>query len=823
MRQSTHKLIAILFLVPILFSLFGMENRVFAQTPPPQVFASPVTMQAYPALEGYYKYGEWLPIWIEVENNGPDTRAEIRVPISGSGGVMIFTTPLELPAGARKRTTVYVLPNNYSRQLQVDLLAGTETLATQKITVHPQANIAFLTGIIAPERGALALLQTIDIPGAKRPQEVIDLKLADLPEKYEGLRSLDLLVLNNTDTSSLTPEQAAALETWVRQGGRLVVGGGANAQSAQAGLPATLLPLTIQEIGEMQELPGLEKWIDANKPVRVSGPFVAASGSSEAGTKLASQDDLVLVWEWARDRGLVNFVALDLSGSPFDAWSGTKDFWEKLVSQTAVYPVSAPADVSARQQFASSMTYPLSNLPMLDLPSARGLALLLGVYILLVGPANYFVLRKQKKLHLAWVTIPAITLVFSAASFGIGYALHGSDVFVNKIAIIQVEPSGKSHVDSFIGLFSPAQSAYEIQIEDGGLVSPLSPYYDPWSASAAPGGLSSGRSVTLQQGSPAYIRGLNVEQWSMQSFMSEGIPQDFGAIAADLRLEENRLVGEIHNRSSYELQDAAVIMGNNFVRLDHIAAGQTIPVELKIETQSGPNFGASLSYNLFQDQMNSAGPGPQSRQAEVKRAIVESLFERTQPFISAKRFSSTTALFGPSLAPVLIGWLDEAPPRVRVSNTEPAQQTTAIVVVPLSYAFPESGIISLPAGLIPGELVENPLEGGSCGPTGVTAVYIGRGEAVFEFTLPLEAQNLQLDHLKLAINNDSGMFTEPTIELYQWQTETWIPLVGVSQGVNMVPGADQLVSPGGKVKVRLSAQSSQGCYYVYLGLEGRQP
>jgi hypothetical protein len=45
-----------------------------------------------------------------------------------------------------------------------------------------------------------------------------------------------LLVVNDTDTSSLTPEQVQALNTWISQGGRFVVGGGAGAQRTASGL-----------------------------------------------------------------------------------------------------------------------------------------------------------------------------------------------------------------------------------------------------------------------------------------------------------------------------------------------------------------------------------------------------------------------------------------------------------------------------------------------------------------------------------------------------------------------------------------------------------
>ena len=35
-------------------------------------------MEAQPAYGGYFKYGEWLPIFVTLENNGTDVESEVR-------------------------------------------------------------------------------------------------------------------------------------------------------------------------------------------------------------------------------------------------------------------------------------------------------------------------------------------------------------------------------------------------------------------------------------------------------------------------------------------------------------------------------------------------------------------------------------------------------------------------------------------------------------------------------------------------------------------------------------------------------------------------
>jgi hypothetical protein len=815
LRRVILPVICVLIFQTVILSTMAIRPAN-AQTKTPPASLSGVRIEAQAAYDGYFKYGEWLPIWVELENNGPDRLAELRAPISTSAGLQVFTVPVELPAGARKRLVVYVLPNNFSRQIEVSLVSDGETLGSQKVQLNPQPTVTYLVGLLSSERGALSLIETIQLPGIKRPIKLVDITEDELSETFEGLRSFDLLVFNDVDTSGLSPDQIQALETWVSQGGRLVAGGGPGAERTLLGLPDSLLPLTHLTTQEVDKLSGLEEYMGGEKPILIPGPFLLASGSSDTSRILANQSDLPLIQEWQVDRGWVDFISLDLAGPPFDAWNGTVNFWEKLVSNGASFPEGSPVDMSARQQFASGMVYPLNNLPMLDLPSVRGLALLLLVYILLVGPVNYLVLRQQKRLHLAWITIPAITLVFSAASFGVGYVLHGTDIFVNKIAILQPLPSGKAKVDSFIGLFSPARRAYSVRLDGAGLVSTLNPYMDPWS-NPETSGVPAGRAIALVQGNPDYINGLSVDQWSMQSFLSEGAQTDFGQILAKLTLEDGQIVGELTNQSNYDLKDVSLILGDKYTRLGDITRGASAPITLSLASSSGPNFGAPISYALYEKEISGAS-GPPPRHIEVRRAIVETLFERTPPYVSSKNSGSRDAYL--SQSPVMIGWIDQAPPEVSLEGVQPAQQTTAAVVLPLKLDFPQTGPIALPPGLINGQLVEMPREGGQCGMPGTPAVYIIRGEALFEFFLPAELQNVAVDNLKLSIYSDSGLFNAPQLSIFNFDTGEWIGLEGVNQGVNLIPDAHKFVDPSGAVRIMLSAENASNCFFLNLGMDG---
>jgi hypothetical protein len=804
---------------------FHFTPRIAAQTPSPSPNNSSILMQVQPAFDGHFKYGEWLPVWIYLENSGPDVNAEIRIPVPGGSGGMTFAVPIELPTLSRKRLALYILPNNYSRQLDVNLISENQLLASSSISVKPHPPVNYLVGLLAPDRGALSLINNVTLPGQERPKVLIDIKLSELPDRFEGLRSFDLIVINDTDTSSLTLQQAKALESWVNQGGRLVIGGGVGAQNTLSGLHKSILPFSFNTTIELDDVSSLEAYVgqegQSTYRIRVPGPFVAATGESTSGGAIIRQEQIPLLIEWPLGVGYVDLAALDLSDSPFDAWNGATAFWEKLLAPGSAYPSWLPPDVSSRQQMASQMPYALSNLPKLDLPSTKSLALLLGFYILFVGPANYWVLRKQKKLHLAWMTIPAITLIFSAAAFGLGYALHGTDVFLNKVSVINLQSDGKANVNSYMGLFSPSRSDYQIEVYGNGLISPLGSYYEPWSSFAPSTNISAGGMLFIQ-GDPARISGLNVEQWSMQSFATEGLEIDFGQIHSDLNLDGDALTGSVKNETPYSLSDAAIVLGRSFTRLGDLSPGNEAIVKLNLDDLANPSFGPSLSYNLFEQQFTASGSNGASRQAEVKRILVESVFQNTSS--SSKFFNSSPDANATNVSrgPVLIAWLDNAPPEIQIAGQSPAQQTTAMLLAPLEYNLPETGRVDLPVGSIPGSLSVTPSDGGTCGDPTATAVYIYTGEAIFDYNLPVNVQGFQVNSLKLGVWSDSGFFSPPVISIFNWLTQTWTPLNGVSQGINLIPDAANLVSPTGEIQISLSGEenSQGGCYYLELGMEG---
>lgn len=765
-----------------------------------------VSLQASALYDGTSKYGEWLPLVVELENSGADVRGRVQVRLSDSEQ-QGYAQPVELPRGARKQITLYVVPNNFSRRIEVVFVrdGSLQPLVTTEVTVRPVPNIRFVAAAITAGGDGLEALAGINFRGERQSDQavLVPLTLATLPERPEALRTLDMLILSGVDTSTLTPRQQAALEQYVALGGTLVLGGGPEAARVLAGIPDTLRPVTLAGEASLDTLSSFQPF--TGEEVRVNGPFPAARGEGEATATVRLQEGtLPLLVEREVGHGVVIWLALDPSLTPFDAWAGTEEFWLAVVGNRAFYPLDMPPDMAPRQMSNNDLFYALQNMPSLDLPSLRLLIPLLGAYILIIGPVNYFVLRRQRRLELAWVTIPVVTLLFSVGAYGLGFQLRGSDVILNQVAIAQAVPGGQgAYVRSAIGVFSPARRSYDLAVSGEVLLSHSQVNVDPFSGSP-----NIDTNAILVQGEPALIENLTVNQWSLQSVMAESLATEGFGIEGDLETSGGELRGSVTNRSAHTWEDVVVILGNQFVRLGTMAPGES--KEVTLEAPEGINQGSpDVAWRIFENQFGQSGA---SRTVQVRQQLLSSVYSGS---LAMERNA-----IAQSRAPVLIAWLTEPIHQVELeggSRLSSVATTLLYSELPLRFG---TGDISLPRGTISARVVAN--DGSMCYGPGLASVTPDFDEAEVQFELPNSVKNLDPSLLALYVTSDGGWFSAPKLALYNFQEDVWVDLMEPALGRNEVQQPDAFLSDTGTI--RLLVQNDEGnrggCLFFDAALEG---
>lgn len=789
---------------------------------------APFTIRATPAFGGAFKIGEWLPIDVEIENHGPDTRVEIRATTGPGGSATTFVVPVELPAGTRKNVALYTLPEALPRTFDVVAVEvdedgdGDGTAAVAEVRVNPLFQTDTLCGLVGYPEGSLTALGRVRAAGGQPEMgipesqiSVAPIDLATFPTMPEGLYSFDCIVVGGaTGTAPLSAEGQASLGAWVHRGGQVFVATGERWQSALASVPPGLLPVSVDSSQSVPDLSGLADIAGGPPPAAASVLAVAAVEVAAGGIILAAEDGLPTVVERPAGEGRVTFLAFDPDVAPIAEWDGADDLWKGLLRTRTAQNAwqGMPPDINPRQIETAPLVGALSQIPALDLPSIKLLAGLLGAYLLVVSPINYLVLRRLNRLSWAWASTLVLVGVFALASYGLGSRIRGSDVIVNTISIVQSDGSldGPIPARTFVGLFSPSKSSYEVDV--GGpagspvLLSQMPPSFDPWSGLAQAGG------GTLVQGEPARVRDLGVSQWASRFFMAEHHPSQAPRVVADLRFEADALRGTVTNAGSVPLRDAAVFVGMAIFPLDDLAAGETKPVELPLPAPraNANQQGMPVSMLLLGVDPNGGWVDfSDNRELRMRQMVLDTLY--------GYGFNGPISPTGVNF----VGWADAPLVPIAVTGQRVATVDTTLLTarLPVSFAADASGGVSIPRGVVAPVLTRS--EADSAFVTGNDLQVFG-GSAEVDFAIPADARPGTITTLTLHFPDGGMMGPLPdAVQIFDWAAGQFVDLEDYTGDVT-IENPERYFDPDqGIVRLKVSAGMNNPTYLsLNLSLTG---
>lgn len=784
---------------------------------PPALRAAPnhatdetIRFVARPAYDGVFRPGSWMPVIVKLENAGVDRVVEVRV---GTREGAQYATRVDLPNGGRKAVTLYAYLTPASRRLTARLLSDGEELATQPIALQPVNPNARVLAIVAPSAGVRPPARIDNFT----PLTAITLQPADLPDHPLGLSSFGAVLLEDVVTADLSDRQRAALRQWVLRGGQLILGGGPGLERTLVGLPAELAPARPGPAAPVaaESLFGPDAAGLPAIPFLTLTPQPTAQLGSPYPLPLASLTSQQLpALEQAFGRGSVTVLAFPLGHPALLAWERGPQLWAELVRPNSELPAGfAPEHMSVDSFVEGNLASSLTSLPALEFPPLGLLTGLVALYVLLVGPGTYLVLRRIDRLALGWVVVPAITLLFAALTYSIGLAQRGGDVVVNQIALIEPVPgTGEARVRTFVGLFSPDQRSYSLQAAGAAgeppLLRPIS-VQGPWDAS---GGAAGG--IFLQDTGPGPAADdLAVAQWSIRAIAADAILRG-PALDARLVVDGATLTGEATNGGATALRDVALIQGDLVARLGDLAPGETKRAELRRRQGVKPGgFIATIpvSYLVYGDeieQQGKVGGAPLPLATQQRMRILDALFN-----------------YGPSNRggqPLFIAWTDQDTLGVTLGESRANIQRTAIIT-----GAPRIDLVGAETQLGVGWLATR-FEGGATtacfGAQGI-GVNPGPDPAVIRLALPRDLYELRPSRVTLLLGSDGPWLNDTTVELYDWTTGSWEQQPMPAREIAVAAPA-RFFGGNGSVRVRVGGGQPQpglGCVYVDASIQGALP
>jgi hypothetical protein len=534
-----------------------------------------LTLSAQAGFDGLYEEQSPVPLVVSVRNDGPPVEGELRVAVgdNAAGGPLIYSAPILLPTGSDKRVPLVVHLPPFSGDVTVQLTAGDQVLAAAAAgPLNRVGRDELFYGVVSADPGSLAFLETI--PGERASAAVAFLAPTDLPEVPAAWNGLDALVLSDVDTGQLSARQRSALRAWVESGGQLVVAGGPGGPRTAAGV-ADLLPVAVNGAETVADLPALSEFTGA--PFDAAGPYVITTGQQTGGEALVAQDGQPILVRAPAGRGSVTFLALDPGLPPLSGWAGGETIWEGIAAHAPALP---PWGRGMRDGYAASQA--IGYVPGLRLPSLGGLLFFLFLYILIIGPINFLILRRYRRREMAWVTIPLLVFVFSAATFLTGFRTRGNTITLNRMTVaFGSAEAGSLRAQTALGLYSPRRGQYDVRL--------------PYDATAFPFGAGfgvlapAGNLAAIERAAELTLRDVRTDTSEVAGFMVESLlPRPAISARATLSGGGNEVEVVVRNDTEDTLEDGVILYGQEQLAVGEVAAGEERTVRLLLSGDELP-------------------------------------------------------------------------------------------------------------------------------------------------------------------------------------------------------------------------------------------
>jgi hypothetical protein len=508
-----------------------------------------------------------------------------------------------------------------------------------------------------------------------------------------------------------------ALAEWVRRGGTLIVSVGKNQQEANEILKQMRLlknpdeanagteggrgiDLVIEGSLQVDGLPGVTRWAGAAaaelrglvpknqpgaKPVMEIAKLKAGRGVqvlayARAGAvdlNAAPEGDHPVIVQAPYGLGHVILTAFDLDEQPFTSWVGNTLFWgsrERSGIKSLIEPTNIVDDQGkgggvgfntwrdSTPELAGKLTRSLEAFPDVPVISFGWVALFILIYILIVGPLDYFFLKKVvKRLELTWITFPAVVIVISAVAYFAAYHLKGKDLRINKVDVVDVDlRGGNVSGNTWFTLFSPRIKNYTVGVEPGTgwgpqeqdpkkygpFVSWMGRPEEMYNYGGRGGGGLFRRAYEYAPAQKDYpdeppsggLIGVPIQVWSTKTFSASWARpiKDDELFETRLSVAENdpakeKLSGTIKSRVQVDLRNVALFYRDKYYALDNLPAGGELRVDDKMAQgkELGPWFNESLGAGKVQAG-NKAGSFNQELPQPVG-SYVKSILFHTHP------------------------------------------------------------------------------------------------------------------------------------------------------------------------------------------------
>lgn len=626
--------------------------------------AATLEVKATAGISGKAKYQSVVPLQVTVKNNGADFSGDMAINSANSyEAASAMVVPIDIAAGEEKTFTFYLDGLADFSYSEADLFAFYEgsiekgkkiaykgTKRLQSNFLDPSSTFIYTLTDKSDRLSAFLRLSTFVAQSNVEVFNINQLKDYTFPEDSQGLAMANVIVVDEVAIADLTQKQQESLLKWVQDGGTLLLGA-ANQIDATAGILKDYLPLSLSQ--EMTS-------ISAETLTKLSGggiftqPIsVYAAKTNEGSLPVLTENNAVLAAKKAVGSGEVIQTAFSLGDQPLSSMDGYAALIAKMID---VQSISQQGMMRQGQSPFDQISYELRNInelfPSFEV-SVGYMLIVIILYILIIGPILYFVLKKMDKREHAWWVIPSISIVLSIVLFIVGAKDRIVQPQVQQSAFYKVNEDSSVNGYYVESILTNRSGDFVVNADKNTTAVALRSYNN---FTGTMGALHESSYVKENaNGSTLTLRDLSY--WSVQSFAGKSSAQNIGKMDIDITLKNEKLSGTVKNNFPFTLKDVTLISGVKEVKLGDIEANGTLQVNKELKTTVLQKPSSFNSYNYSYP----------SKKDEVDPMRIERMKTMALPLVENDR------------QPILAAWTDQAIVGVELETSANMSPITMLV------------------------------------------------------------------------------------------------------------------------------------------------
>ncbi|WP_166831382.1 hypothetical protein [Thalassoroseus pseudoceratinae] len=532
----------------------------FAFDDPALVPGSAVVEHVGFGSENLFKVGRWTPITVRLETTRAcEVTLVVESPDPDGNLTILPSEPIPLDRDGEHVLTTRFRPGRLDTPLTVRVELSRDSEASESVvakslggTLPALEQSEFLVGVVG---GPWQFTEDAGSPPI-RYIPLISEDAAAPPEQSDLYESLDAILIVS-ESQDLGEKPTAAIAEWVRHGGHLCVAIGEESDAFRNSPLGKILAsddpssgvLPTFETTQIRDLQGLESYTSKQSPLEVRRPFPIGvrfdspedHSETGGGRTVVSALSGPLVIQVPMGFGLVTAIGTDLNRAPLADWKPLPFLMRKLfvgISDESSAAAGGTGRLASTgiTDLASQIHATQADFPSITRGSLWAILGLMLLYLLIVGPLDYFLVhRVLKRPQLTWITLPMWILAATVFAVWLAGVDNGSELLTNQLDLIDIDGDTNAvRTQSWCTVYSPEARRYRLSAEPmewAGSGSKATTNGTRLSWSAAPenafGGLY--RQAGVRAGQPSYhfadsatgLEDYPILLWSTGSFAAE--------------------------------------------------------------------------------------------------------------------------------------------------------------------------------------------------------------------------------------------------------------------------------------------------------------